>query len=60
MMHVNHRRELEPPMVRAAIRRIRDTDAVIRTQAPLFRNVNDKVDVWSRLWTTSIQFGMIP
>ncbi|MDJ0628810.1 MAG: 4Fe-4S cluster-binding domain-containing protein [Rhodobacter sp.] len=60
MAHLNHWRELEPPLVRDAIRRVRNTGAVIRTQAPLLRNVNNDADVWARLWTTSVQLGMTP
>ena len=41
MAHFSHPRELEPPLVAEAVRRIRDTGAVIRTQAPLIRSIND-------------------
>ncbi|WJW75474.1 lysine 2,3-aminomutase [Thiohalobacter sp. IOR34] len=60
MAHFNHWRELETPVVREAIRRIRDTGAVIRTQAPLVRHINDDADVWARLWRTQVRLGLIP
>src|SRR5262249_706741 len=40
MAHVSHPRELETPAAVEAIRRLRDTGAVIRAQAPLVRHVN--------------------
>ena len=60
MAHVNHWRELETPIVREAIRRIRDTGAVIRTQAPLLAHVNDDPHVWNRLWRTQLGLGLVP
>src|SRR5271155_3180903 len=40
MAHFTHPRELEPPLVEAAVGRIRSSGAVIRTQAPLIRSIN--------------------
>lgn len=58
--HFSHPRELEPAMVREAARRIRDTGAVIRTQAPLIRTINDTPAVWAAMWRTQTRLGMIP
>ncbi len=60
MLHVDHWRELEPPLVREAIRRVRDTGAVIRTQAPLLAHINDDAEVWVRLWRDQVRLGMVP
>lgn len=60
MAHFNHWRELETPIVREAIRRIRATGAVIRTQAPLVQHINDDADVWARMWRTQVRLGLIP
>jgi KamA family protein len=60
MAHFSHPRELEPPIVAAAIRRIRDTGAVIRTQAPLIRTINDSAPVWESMWRTQVRLGMVP
>jgi len=49
MAHYNHWREMETPMAREAIRRVRDTGAVIRTQAPLLAHINDDPAVWARM-----------
>lgn len=60
MAHFNHYAELSTPIVREAIRRIRDTGAVIRTQSPVIRHINDDSEVWRRLWQESVELGMIP
>ena len=60
MAHVNHWQELETPIAREAIRRIRDTGAVIRTQAPLLANINNDPAVWAKMWRTQVRLGLIP
>ena len=60
MAHYNHWRELDTPIAREAIRRIRGTGAVIRSQGPLLRHINDSGDVWSRLWNDQVRLGIVP
>ncbi|WP_030165871.1 KamA family radical SAM protein [Spirillospora albida] len=60
MAHFTHPRELEPLMVTEACRRIRDTGAVIRTQAPLIRTINDDAKVWESMWRTQTRMGLVP
>jgi L-lysine 2,3-aminomutase len=60
MAHFSHPRELEPPLVAEAVRRIRDTGTVIRTQAPLIRTINDAPQAWSAMWRAQARMGMIP
>ncbi|MGH3303998.1 MAG: KamA family radical SAM protein [Streptosporangiaceae bacterium] len=60
MAHFTHPRELEPPIVARAIGRIRAAGAVIRTQAPLIRSINDDAATWSRLWRTQLRLGLVP
>ncbi|MEU8122053.1 lysine 2,3-aminomutase [Spirillospora sp. NPDC049024] len=60
MAHFSHPRELEPLMVTEACRRIRDTGAVIRTQAPLIRGINDDAAVWETMWRTQTRMGLVP
>jgi hypothetical protein len=43
-----------------AVRRIRSTGAVIRTQAPLIRSINDDPATWRAMWRTQVRQGMIP
>jgi KamA family protein len=60
MAHFSHPRELEPPVLAEAVRRIRDTGAVIRTQAPLIRSINDDPAAWREMWRTQVRMGMVP
>lgn len=60
MAHFTHPRELETAAVRKAIQRIRDTGAIIRTQAPLVRHVNDSAAVWAEMWKTQVGLGCVP
>ena len=60
MAHFNHWAELETDAVREAVANIRATGAQIRTQSPILRNINDSDDVWSRMWRTQVNMGMIP
>ncbi|WP_103564790.1 KamA family radical SAM protein [Actinomadura rubteroloni] len=60
MAHFTHPRELEPLMVAEACRRIRDTGAVIRTQAPLIRSINDSAAAWETMWRTQTRMGLVP
>jgi KamA family protein len=60
MAHFSHPRELEPPILRSAVERIRGTGAVIRTQAPLIRSINDDPETWRSMWRTQARMGMIP
>jgi KamA family protein len=60
MAHFSHPRELGTRVVREAIRRIRDTGAVVRCQAPLIRHVNDDAEVWAELWREQVRLGAVP
>ncbi|TDQ55090.1 KamA family radical SAM protein [Actinorugispora endophytica] len=60
MAHFSHPNEMAPPLVHEAVRRIRGTGAVIRTQAPLIRTINDDPAVWADMWRTHVRHGMIP
>jgi KamA family protein len=60
MAHFSHPRELEPALVSTAVGRIRSAGAVIRTQAPLIRTINDDAACWSRMWRAQLRLGMVP
>jgi len=60
MAHVNHWRELDTAVAGKAVRRVRDTGTVIRTQAPLLAHINDDAEVWARMWRTQVNLGMVP
>lgn len=60
MAHFSHPVELSTPVVREAIRRLQDAGAVIRTQAPLIRHVNDSSTIWADMWTDQTAQGLVP
>jgi L-lysine 2,3-aminomutase len=60
MAHFSHPRELSSAMLEAAVRRIRATGAVIRTQAPLIRSINDDPGTWRDMWRAQVRLGMVP
>jgi KamA family protein len=60
MAHITHPREMRPDVVATAIRRIRDTGAVIRCQAPLIRGINDDPEVLVTLWQGMTKAGLVP
>jgi KamA family protein len=60
MAHFNHPQELSTDAVKAAIARVRETGAEIRTQSPLMRNINDSAEVWADMWRQQVQLGCIP
>mmetsp|Transcript_13335 Transcript_13335/g.17088 ORF Transcript_13335/g.17088 Transcript_13335/m.17088 type:complete len:270 (+) Transcript_13335:1120-1929(+) len=60
MAHFSHPAELSTPAVREAIRRIRNTGAQIRTQAPIINHVNADERIWSDMWRIQTRLGLIP
>ena len=60
MTHFNHWREMETPMAVEAIRRLRETGAILRSQSPLIKNINDDPDVWGKMWRMQTHLGVIP
>jgi KamA family protein len=60
MSHYSHPVELEPDVAKRAVRRIQDTGAVVRSQAPILRHINDDTDVWARMWQEQTRLGIVP
>ncbi|WP_412852703.1 KamA family radical SAM protein [Ectothiorhodospira shaposhnikovii] len=60
MAHYNHWREMETPVAREAIRRLRATGAEIRSQGPLLAHINDDAEVWARMWRNQVRLGIVP
>ena len=60
MAQFNHPIELENDTVQEAIRRIQEAGAVIRTQSPLLKNINDSSEIWSELWLKQVGLNCIP
>lgn len=60
MAHFSHPRELETDAARQAIARVIATGAVVRTQAPLIRRINDDAQTWARMWSEQVRLGAVP
>ena len=60
MAHFNHWKELETDEVQEAIRKILDTGAIIRTQSPILRHINDSAETWARMWQKQVELRLIP
>jgi KamA family protein len=60
MAHFSHYRELESEVVAAAMKRITETGAMIRCQAPLIRHINDDPKVWATMWSMQVNYGATP
>jgi KamA family protein len=60
MAHYSHPRELGPEVARRATERIRGTGAVVRSQAPLIRGVNDDAETWAGMWRELTRLGVVP
>ncbi len=60
MAHINHHREMSTGAFREAVKRIRRTGAVIRSQSPLLNHVNNSPAVWEKMWVDQVNLGIIP
>lgn len=60
MAHFNHPAELRTGEVKKAIQRILNSGAVIRTQSPIMRNINDEAGVWAQMWQEQVELGCVP
>jgi KamA family protein len=60
MAHFNHPAEMRTGEVKKAIQRILNTGAVIRSQSPVMRNINDNADAWAQMWQEQVELGVIP
>lgn len=60
MAHFNHYRELETDEVKEAVKNILSTGAVIRTQSPILKHINDSGKVWEKMWQMQVEMDMIP
>jgi KamA family protein len=60
MAHINHHREMATSAFREAVRRIRQTGAVIRAQSPVLNHVNAEPAIWKKMWEDQVSLGIIP
>lgn len=60
MAHFNHPVELSTDAVAEAIKNILDSGAVIRTQSPVLKHINDSSEVWADMLKKQVSLGCIP
>ena len=60
MAHFNHPVELSTDAVEEAIKNILDSGAVIRTQSPVLKHINDSSEVWTDMLKKQVTLGCIP
>lgn len=60
MAHFNHTVELSTAAVAEAIKNILRTGAVIRTQSPVLKHINDSSEVWTEMLMKQVSLGCIP
>lgn len=60
MSHFNHWAELQTPIVEEAIARLQNAGAVIRTQSPVVKHINDSSEVWRKMWRRQVALGLVP
>jgi len=60
MAHINHYREMSTPAFKAAVRKIQQTGALIRSQSPILNQVNDAPETWEKMWKDQVNLGIIP
>ena len=60
MAHFNHPVELKGDVVAEAIKNILKTGAVIRTQSPVLKHINDSAEIWADMLKKQVELGCIP
>ena len=60
MAHFNHPVELDTDAVAEAIKNILNSGAVIRTQSPVLKHINDSSEVWTDMLKKQVTLGCIP
>lgn len=60
MAHINHPREMVTRAFKEAVKRILKTGTQIRSQAPILKNINDRWQIWQRMWRKQVNLGIIP
>jgi len=60
MAHFNHPAELKGEAVAAAINNILKTGAVIRTQSPILKHINNSPEIWAEMLKKQVSLGCIP
>ena len=60
MAHFNHPVELGGKAIEDAIKKILCSGAVIRTQSPVLKHINDDANLWAEMWKKQVSLGCVP
>ena len=60
MAHFNHTVELSTDAVAEAIKNILQSSALIRTQSPVLKHINDSSEVWTEMLKKQVSLGCVP
>jgi KamA family protein len=60
MAHFNHPVELGGKAIEDAIKKILCSGAVIRTQSPVLKHINDDDALWAEMWKKQVLLGCVP
>ena len=60
MAHFSHPVELDTPIVKTAIARLRSVGVQIRTQSPVLKHINDSPEIWAEMWRKQVNLNCIP
>jgi len=60
MAHFSHPVELDTPIVKEAIKKLRSIGVQIRTQSPLLKHINDTPEIWAEMWRKQVNLNCIP
>jgi KamA family protein len=60
MAHYTHPREVDAPLSRRALDRIRSAGAVVYCQSPMVAHINDDADMMAQLWRSELAAGAVP
>lgn len=52
--------EISTPVAEEAVRRLRMAGAMVRTQAPMLRHINDSAASWADMWRRQVRLGAVP
>ncbi len=56
----NHPKELKTDILKAAVKKVQSTGAIIRTQSPILNNINADKEIWIELIRKEVDLGMVP
>jgi len=60
MAHFCHPNELETEEVKEAIKQVLSTGAIIRTQSPVLKHINDDPEIWAKMLRMQVNLNLIP